>query len=108
MFGQAIGDQRLQLLIRHVLDAEDAPLAHFDQEHGLVFEFGGHGHRQDDFEDAIANATPAGIELNLDLGCSALEEDFRRVRHLDRQVLDVELFNGEDRLGVFVPWFSFQ
>jgi len=30
----------------------------------------------------------------------ALEEDFRRIRHFDRQILDVEFFNTEDGLSV--------
>ena len=58
------GNQRLDLLIRHIHDAENTSLTDFNQENRLFAQFGSHRHRQHHFENTFTNATATGDDIN--------------------------------------------
>ena len=91
------GDQRLKGFVRHVEDAEDAGLTDFDEENGLLADACRDGHRQDDFVGTAAKVAAVGLQLNLDLRRILFEEDLGGIRHLDGEVLQVQLFDREGR-----------
>ena len=93
---------RLEVALGDVADLEDAGLGHFDQEEVAVFaDLGVDGDGQGHFIHAVLDGLAGSAQLDVDLRRFALEEDLRRARDFQRQVLDVELFDREDGLSVF-------
>ena len=83
-------------------DLEHAALGDFHQEHiAVAAELCRHGDGEHHFEEAFVEPAALGAQLDVDFGRLALEVDLRGARHFERQILDVDLFDGEDGLRVF-------
>ena len=80
----------LQRSLGDVADLEDAALLGLDQEHHLVVDLGRdrRGHRH--LVGRLGHDLGAEPEVDLDLRLALLEQDLRRVRLLERQVLQVD------------------
>ena len=66
----------------------------------LVVDLGGDGGGDADLEDAVGHRLGADAQVDVDLRLLLLEQDLRRVRLLQRQVLQVHALDLED--GVLV------
>src|SRR6185369_3860548 len=90
-------ERLLQLLVADVLDLEDAALLRLDEKERLVVELGRHRRRQRHFAHRLGDRLGADAEVDLDLRLALLEEDLRRVRLLERKVLEIDALNVERR-----------
>src|SRR5690606_4550493 len=103
-------EQHGKLVLGDPADLEDAGLLRLDEEQGLVAHLRGDGERHDALVDAVGDGLAAHVELDLDLGTLLLEEDLRRMRHLEREILQVDTLDRENRilglLGHFGSWLG--
>src|SRR5436305_10964649 len=88
-------EERPELLRLRDAQLEDAGLPGFGEEERALADGGRHrgGHRY--FVVALAEIVRAGIDLHLELGLHLLEEDLRRMRDLEREVLHIDLLDLE-------------
>ena len=95
--GAVDAEDLLQRLFRDVADLEDAALLGLDQEQRLVVDRGRDRRRHRDLVGRLGDHLGAQPEVDLDLRLALLEQDLRRVRLLERQVLQVQPLDGEQR-----------
>ena len=89
--------KELAAVLAKTYDGVAAMHSDLDQKDRFFADLGGGGDRQRDFESAFAEALDRGLQLDSDFGGFALDEDFRRIGNLQREVLDVEFFDGKRR-----------
>jgi hypothetical protein len=94
--GRAVdGNQRLQPVRRDPADREDAGLGCFDEEERLVADLRREGHREDALVDVRLDLFAARAQPDLDLRLLLREERLGGSRAFEREVLDVDLVDGE-------------
>ncbi|CAM2148074.1 hypothetical protein PT2222_10387 [Paraburkholderia tropica] len=95
-------DERIDLFRRDVADVENAGLLGFDQERNLVLDLGGDRAGDEDLEHRFREAFGLDVDFHFNRRHVLLKEDGRRVRLLERQVLEVNALDVEERLVILV------
>src|SRR5690606_26842149 len=103
-------EQHRELVVGNAAYLEDPGFLRLDEEEGLLAHFRRDGDGDEALVDAVGDGLAADVELDLDLRTLLLEEDAGRMRHLEREILQVDALDRENRtlglLGHFGSWLG--
>jgi hypothetical protein len=94
--------QRIELFGRDIARFKNACLLAFDQKRDLAVDFRGHGNGNGRFENTLGQRFGADIDRHFHVRSFLLQKNRRRIRLLERHVLQIHTLDLKHGLLVFV------